>query len=183
MMIRNKYPASLSLLLTGACYHLELLLWKLLPQGDELNAVLGGLWTIGQAGVLIILAHIYRSGVARPGRWTNACIAVAALGAVSYSVNYIFGYWLQLNTRAFLPLGALLTGTGMLLLGVRVVIARRWSGYLRFMPLAVGLYPFCVMFPLLAITGHPDLTAILGWGIPWMILGMGMVRAGSWSSA
>jgi hypothetical protein len=24
------------------------------------------------------------------------------------------------------------------------------------------------------VTGHPDLTAIMGWGVPWLLLGMGM---------
>jgi len=32
----------------------------------------------------------------------------------------------------------------------------------RVVPLIAGLYPFLVMFPLLIITGHPDLAAIMG---------------------
>jgi hypothetical protein len=30
------------------------------------------------------------------------------------------------------------------------------------------------MFPLLVVTGHPDLVAIMGWGVPWLLLGIGM---------
>ena len=51
---------------------------------------------------------------------------------------------------------------------------KRRRGIQSALPLLVGLYPFLVMFPLLVITGHPDLAAIMGWGVPWLLLGIGM---------
>ena len=100
---------------------------------------------------------------------------MAALGAFSYIFNYVGGYWLGLNTKIFLPLGALLTAIGMTITGIQVLTAKRVTGVKKFAPLLVGLYPFLVMFPLLLITGHPDLTAIMGWGIPWLVLGYTMI--------
>ncbi|HEU4470702.1 MAG TPA: hypothetical protein VFR58_06455 [Flavisolibacter sp.] len=175
--MKNNNTSALVYLLPGACYLLEYLLWKSLPQSHALNGLLGGLWTAGQAGILFILASLYRQRIFNGNKWKLMGTVIAALGAIAYSINYIFGYWLHMNTRLFLPLGALLTGIGMVIVGVQVLMARSWRDPFRFMPLAVGLYPFLVMFPLLLITGRPDLTAILCWGIPWLLLGIGMSRS------
>ena len=109
-------------------------------------------------------------------RWKAFGAAVAAAGSFSYLINYIFGYWLSMDTRIFLPLGALLTGVGMVTIGIQVIAGKRWRGIGGKLPLIVGLYPFLVMFPLLIIEGHPNLTAIMGWGVPWLLLGFGMAN-------
>ena len=160
--------------LPGICYLTEFIVWSSFPQSHSLNAVLGGLWTLGQSGILVILPNLYQQKIAGGSKWKVLGVTIAAAGAISYSINYIFGYWFGMNTRMFLPLGALLSGIGMLATGIQVLIAKRWPGIKGKFPLIVGLYPFLVMFPLLIITGHPDLVAIMGWGIPWLLLGFGM---------
>ncbi|MCE7065739.1 hypothetical protein [Dyadobacter sp. CY326] len=166
--------ATLCYFLPGACYLTVFVVWSSYPQSHSLNGVLGGLWMLGQIGILILLPNLYRQKIAGGSQWKVLGVAIAACGAISYSINYIFGHWLDMNTRMFLPLGALLSGAGMLITGIQVIIAKRWHGIKGKFPLFVGLYPFVVMFPLLIITGHPDLTAIMGWGIPWFLLGLGM---------
>ncbi|WP_221393675.1 hypothetical protein [Dyadobacter sp. NIV53] len=160
--------------LPGICYLTEFIVWSLFPKSHLLNAFLGGLWTLGQTGILVILPNLYRRKIAGGSKWKALGVTTAAAGAISYSINYVFGYWLDMNTRMFLPLGALLSGIGMLVTGIQVLIGKRWPGIKGKFPLIVGLYPFLVMFPLLIITGHPDLAAIMGWGIPWLVLGFGM---------
>ncbi|MCF2502028.1 hypothetical protein L0663_01445 [Dyadobacter sp. CY107] len=160
--------------LPGICYLTELVVWSTFDQSHSLNAVLGGLWTLGQIGILVILPALYRQKIAGGTKWKVLGVTIAAAGAISYSINYIFGYWLDMNTRIFLPLGALLSGIGMLITGVQVLLGKRWPGLTGKFPLIVGLYPFLVMFPLLMITGHPDLRAIMGWGVPWLLLAIGM---------
>jgi hypothetical protein len=168
--------SSLIFLIPGATYLAEYLIWKSLPQSHMLNGVLGGFWTIGQIGILFLLSTLFRQKIADGCRWQTTGVIVSAVGAISYITNYVFGYWFHMNTKFLLPIGALLTGIGMIITGIQVLHARRWQSIFRFMPLVVGLYPFVVMFPLLVITGRPDLTAILCWGIPWIMLGIGMIR-------
>jgi hypothetical protein len=161
-------------LLPGVCYLAEYFIWKSFPPSHSLNGVLGGLWTLGQVGILVLLTALYRQKIANGNKWRAIGVLIAAMGALSYVVNYFFGYWLHINTKHFLPLGALLTGLGMVVTGIQVLYARRWNSAFCFTPLAVGLYPFLIMFPLVFITGRPDLTAILCWGVPWLLLGIGM---------
>lgn len=156
-------------------YLTEFILLNSLPQSHSLNGVLGGLWTIGQIGIIITLIRLYRINV-MDGKWKGLGLSIAATGAICYIINYLFGYWLHWNTRIFLPLGALLTGIGMTVVGVQILITKRWRGTMKAAPLLVGLYPFVIMFPLVILTGHPDLDAILGWGIPWLILGYAMTE-------
>ena len=160
--------------LPGICYLSEFIVWSSFSPSHALNAVLGGLWTLGQGGILVILSYLYRWKIAGGSKWKVIGVSIAAAGAISYSINYIFGYWLTMNTKMFLPLGALLSGVGMVVTGIQVIAGKRWRGIKGKFPLMVGLYPFLVMFPLLIITGHPDLRAIMGWGVPWLLLGWSM---------
>jgi hypothetical protein len=169
-------PSNLFFFLPGICYLVEFVIWSLFPQSLYLNAVLGGLWSLGQIGILVILFYLYKWKIADGNRWKLLGVFIATAGALSYLINYVFGYWLHVNTRIFLPLGALLTGAGMVITGIQVLAGKRWQGINGKLPLLVGLYPFLVMFPLLIIQGHPNLIAIMGWGIPWLFLGIGMVK-------
>lgn len=171
--------ATLCFLLPGICYLAEFVIWSSFPRSHALDGVLGGLWTLGQAGILVILMHLYRWKIAGGSKWKALGVSIAAAGAISYAINYIFGYWLHMNTRMFLPLGALLQGIGMLITGIQVIAGRQWPGIKGKLPLLVGLYPFLVMFPLLVATGRPDLAAILGWGVPWLLLGIALKQAGN----
>lgn len=168
-------------LLPGVCYLAEFTAWKLLPQSHALNGVLGALWTAGQIGILFILINLYREKISGSSALKSFGVVVAALGAICYIVNYVLGYWFQLNTKLFLPIGALLTGIGMIITGLQLLRRDRWQSHYRFTPLVVGLYPFLIMFPLVIITGRPDLNAILLWGIPWLLLGIGMSTRSFWN--
>ncbi|RDC66242.1 hypothetical protein [Adhaeribacter pallidiroseus] len=172
-MKRNNHLSAF-FLLPGICYLTEFVVWSSYPPSHSLNAILGGLWTLGQIGILLILSYLYRWKIASGSKWKALGVSIAAAGAISYSINYFFGYWLHMNTKMFLPLGALLSGIGMVVTGIQVLVGKRWPGFKGTLPLFVGLYPFLVMFPLLVITGHPDLVAIMGWGVPWLFLGIGM---------
>ncbi|MCF2502019.1 hypothetical protein L0663_01400 [Dyadobacter sp. CY107] len=160
--------------LPGICYLTEFIVWSSFPQSHSLNAVLGGLWTLGQVGILLILPNLYSQKIAGGSKWKVVGVSIAAAGAISYLVNYVFGYWLDLNTRMFVPLGAWLSGIGILITAVQVIIRKRWPSINGKFPLIVGLYPFLVMFALLIITGDPELVAVMGSGIPWLLLGFGL---------
>ncbi|WP_310559905.1 hypothetical protein [Flavobacterium sp.] len=70
------------------------------------------------------------------------------------------------------PIGALLCSLGMILVGIAVLKNRMWTGWQRFTPLLVGLYPFIFMFPILVFTGTRPPVMIGLWGFTWILLGI-----------
>src|ERR1700712_2116776 len=66
------------------------------------------------------------------------------------AISYFLGGWMPLP---FAPLGAFLSGLGMILVGVASLKTKIWSGWKRYIPLIVGCFPFIFMFPLVILTG------------------------------
>lgn len=85
------------------------------------------------------------------------------------AVFYFLGSWMPLP---FAPLGALLIGLGMILLGLASIRAKVWPGWRAYTPLLVGCFPFLFMFPLLLITGARPAAMIGLWSIPWIMVGI-----------
>ena len=84
-------------------------------------------------------------------------------------ISYILSIWILLP---FAPLGAFLNGLGMILVGVASLRANVWTGWKRYIPLSVGLFPFVFMFPLVILTGARPAAMIGLWGFPWIALGI-----------
>ena len=138
-------------------------------------------WVVIQSLLLIGVIGLVLSGAA-PGWFGGIALGLALLGRVDFVVAEIHSLINVLvigeDTSVLLPLGALTTAVGMTLVGIAVLRAKRWGGWQRFTPLLTGIYPFVAMFPFLLITGEPNILAITGWGLPWLLLGYAI-----WSSA
>jgi hypothetical protein len=81
------------------------------------------------------------------------------------------------NLKILLPTGALLTGIGMTMVGIQLFRNSAWTRFRKIVMLSTGLYPFIIMLPVLIVTGHPDETAIMLWGVPWLLAGLGWQRS------
>ena len=92
-------------------------------------------------------------------------LVISMAGAVAY----VLGQWLPLP---FAPMGAFLSGIGMLLVGVASLRANIWTGWKRYAPLIVGGFPFVFMFPILMMSGARPAELIGFWGFPWLLLGL-----------
>ncbi len=126
-------------------------------------------------GLLLVgIVGLAWSGVAGTGWLGRIGLGLALLGRASFLVGEIRSFIQGKDDELFVPLGAIVTGLGMLLVGIAAMRARRWGGWHRIAPLLVGLYPFVAMFPLLAITGAPPTFTIALWGIPWLLLGLAL---------
>lgn len=135
-------------------------------------------------GLVIVLVGLARSAamgerrVARAGAW------IAVVGMTLLAVNEIramgYGDWtLKAANEGSLGAGygisTNLVGLGMLLAGIGVVRARRWTGPWRWVPLLVSLGHFFLVTPALfsggyvvarlAIGSWMALFAALGWGL------------------
>lgn len=133
-----------------------------------------GLLIVVQALLLIGVAGLVGSGAAGGGWLGRIGLGIALLGRISFLLGEISSFARGSDDELFVPLGALLTGIGMVAAGIAVLRARHWEGWQRFLPLLAGVYPFVAMFPILAITGTlPGLTIAL-WGIVWLLLGLAL---------
>jgi hypothetical protein len=92
-------------------------------------------------------------------------IFVSMAGAIAY----ILGTWMPLP---FAPMGAFLSGLGMIIVGIIGLKTRIWMDWKRYVPLLVGCFPFIFMFPLVILTGARPASMIGLWGFPWILLGI-----------
>lgn len=79
---------------------------------------------------------------------------------------------------------ALPFGLGMVLAGVAVLRAHRWSGWRRFVPLAMGAYVLVVFLPVVIVTGSDAgfWAAVLGLSLLFAALGLAVVREATTST-
>jgi len=124
--------------------------------------------------LLIGVVGLARSGATGAGSLGPVGLGIAIFGRATFVLAEIHGFAIGSDDSPLLPLGALTTGMGMVVVGFAAMRARRWSGWHRPMPLLAGLYPFIAMFPILAATGQPPELTIALWGVLWLLLGLAM---------
>jgi hypothetical protein len=143
-----------------------------------------GLLVVVQALLLIGVVGLAGSGAAGDSWVGRIGLGIALIGRASFLIGELRSFVQGSDDDQFVPLGALLTGVGMTVVGIAVVRARRWDGWQRFLPLLAGIYPFVAMFPLFAIMGEPPIFAVALWGVVWLLLGLALqARAGTTRAA
>jgi len=140
------------------------------------GAVDGGsveaIWIVAD---LLLLAGLLALGRLRPfgdRRLGRAGLTVAVVGRLVFVAAELVSIAQKTDENPLLPVGALLSALGMVALGVAVARGGVWRGPGRFAPLTMGLYPFVVMFPLVAASGgEPSVAAIAVWGLAAVLVG------------
>jgi hypothetical protein len=113
-----------------------------------------------------------RSGAAGEGRLANIGLGIAVLASALFlPFNVLVAVNEELGGM-LLGLAAVLQGLGLLLGGIAVLRAGRWSGWQRFTPLLCGLYTFLILIPALALSDGYNPWALAGWQIPFALLGV-----------
>lgn len=138
-----------------------------------------GLLIVVQALLLIGVAGLAMSGAAGRGWLGRIGLGIALLGRIAFLLGEIHSFAQGGDDEILVPLGALLSGIGMVVVGIAVLRARRWDGWQRVLPLLTGIYPFVAMFPVLAVTGTPPGLSIALWGILWLLLGLALQTSAS----
>lgn len=130
-------------------------------------------WLVVHGLVLIGLVGLVRS--CPPGEtWSRRGFTVAVVGRVVFLAAEVAAIVVADDEIALFPLAAMLTALGMIAGGIGVLKSRRWDGWSRFAPLAMGVYPFVAMFPLVAITGERPNISVSLWGITIFAVGVAM---------
>ncbi|MEP7046737.1 MAG: hypothetical protein ABI949_08665 [Ilumatobacteraceae bacterium] len=125
-------------------------------------------WLPVHALVLVGLLGLRRTPAIVESALGRAGIHIAIGGRVVFLAAEITAIAVGYDELALLPVAAVSTGLGMLIAGAAVVRARRWQGWARWAPVAMGAYPFIFMFPILAITGKRPNLAVSLWGLTYI---------------
>jgi hypothetical protein len=129
------------------------------------------------AGGSIGLLAVRAAGTGRVKAMGVAGAVITLLGLVSYITGSLYIYISPNRAfkQLFTPGGSFLLTSGMLLLGIAVLKARKLRGWRAAAPLLVSLY-FPLQFPLQALlflgNGRGPNPILLGaWGVFWLLLG------------
>ncbi len=144
----------------------RLLLPFLFLVDDPLSILIKG-WTPVLSDIAMIIGAYSLWTIGEPTGFgkKRAFLFVPLAGAISYLIG-------GLMPLPFAPLGAFLNGFGMILVGIASIKANIWTGWKRYIPLILGLFPFVFMFPLVILTGARPPAMIGLWGFPWLALGL-----------
>ena len=119
---------------------------------------------VGELAAVIAVALSGAAGSGRP-----ACIGLGAamLGqAILVVAELVFPRDPDLGDALF-GVGPVLSGAGLVVAGIAVLRARRWTDPARFAPVTVGIYTLLVLIPALVVSDGPPapvaLWTISGW--------------------
>lgn len=144
------------------------------------NVVMQGIVIVANTLTLIGVVGLARSSAAGDGWLAKLGLGLAlAASALFLPFEVLVAINLELG-GALLGLSALVQGLGLLLAGIAVLRAGRWHGWQRFTPLLCGLYTFLVLIPALALSPEGyNAWALLGWQIPFILLGVALSQQGA----
>lgn len=134
-----------------------------------------------QVMLLIGLAGLAMLGAAGSAWWGRVGIGVAILSYVVLIGGELIEPFDPATAAVIFELVPLVLGPGMLLAGVAVLRVHRWSGWRRFVPLAIGAYVFVVFLPVVIATGSEAgfFVAVTGLDLLFAALGLAVVREAS----
>jgi hypothetical protein len=123
------------------------------------------IWLAAQVALLGATVALRRMRLHGERRLGRIGFGIAILGRAVFVAAEILSIIQGKDENLLLPAGALLSSVGMICAGIAIVGERRAPGWSRWGVLAFGLYPFLVMFPIVATTGAPSVLAITLWGL------------------
>lgn len=135
-----------------------------------LVAGIAGLWAIGAAG---------------PSRWARWGLVAAVVGMLMLAVTEL---WAITKGDATYPsaetdpldaaygVTSFLCGLGLVVAGIAVARAGRWTAWRRWVPLATGVWVFVPMTPMIFAGYVPARLGIVGWMALFAILGWLVAR-------
>ena len=146
------------------------------PFGTVQNVIMQGIVIIANTLVLIGVIGLARSGAAGEGWLAKVGLGIAVLASALFLPFEVLVAVNEELGGALLGLTALVHGLGLLLAGIAVLRAGRWSHWHRFTPLLCGLYTFLVLIPALALSDGYNAWALAGWQIPFLLLGVALYQ-------
>jgi hypothetical protein len=167
--------AGIAALITGLAvvYTVGLLLgmpdpdWAYLPRG---------IIHLGELAAVVALAL---SGAAGTGLLGRLGLGLACLGELMLAVAEVITLSAPGTSETLFAIAPNLVGLGLILTGIAVIRAGRFTGWRRYVTLALGIYIFVVLTPvIIAAGGPPALPAIAGllvWQVLWVLIAVAVL--------
>jgi hypothetical protein len=164
-----------AVLITGlaAVYTIALLLgmpdpgWAYLPRG------------IIHLGELAAIVGLALCGAAGTGLLAKFGLGVAGLGELMLAVAEVITESATGTSDALFAIAPNLVGLGLILTGVAVIRAGRWTGWRRYVTLALGIYVFAVLTPVIIAAGGPPAVPAVGalavWEVLWALIAVAVL--------
>ncbi|WP_157367994.1 hypothetical protein [Alloactinosynnema sp. L-07] len=129
-------------------------------------------------GELLAVLALIRSP-ARPGVIARTGLGAAILGQATLAGAEVIWPRSPDLADALFAIGPTLTGVGLVVVGIPILRGRRWTGWRRFTPIAVGAYVFIVLTPTMIGSGGPParaaLWSIAGWDVLWALMAIAVL--------
>lgn len=145
------------------------------------------LWfAIQHVGLLVGIVALGRSGAAGARRRTRVATQAAVIAMAALALTELIAILPAedpADSGFVLALGGLygvvtaVLGVSMTVVGIEVVRAGVWRGWARWVPLAVGVWVFVPMFPLMSTSFLGARLSISGWMLLFALLGAALLRA------
>jgi hypothetical protein len=134
------------------------------------GAVLSVVHAVVLAGVaLLATTGAVRSGLLKYVAFATALAGLAAQLAGEAVIRFAFD-----AGNVFFSIAMPLMGVGMILVGIGVLVTRRWRSWRAFVPLACGVYVPVVLVPAFVIAHGPSFLALAGFSLVYLVLGLAM---------
>jgi hypothetical protein len=141
--------------------------WAYLPRG------------LIHLGELAILVALGLSGATGTGLLGKVGLGVGVLGSLLLAVAEVITLSAPATSETLFAIAPNLVGIGLILAGIAVVRTGRWTGWRRWVTLALGVYVFAGLIPVVVATGGPPayaaIAALLVWQVLWVLIAVAVL--------
>lgn len=130
-------------------------------------------------GELAAVVAVALCGAAGSGLLGRAGLGAAGLGLLLMAVAEVITFSSPGLSETLFSVAPTLVGLGLLVAGGAVVRTGRFTGWRRWAVLALGVYIFAVLTPVIIAAGGPPapaaVAALAGWQILWTLIGIAVL--------
>jgi hypothetical protein len=141
--------------------------WAYLPRG---------IIHLGELAAVVALAL---SGAAGTGLLGRLGLGLACLGELMLAVAEVITLSAPGTSDTLFAIAPNLVGLGLILAGIAVIRTGRFTGWRRYVTLALGIYIFVVLTPvIIAAGGPPAVPAVAGllvWQVLWVLIAVAVL--------
>ena len=128
---------------------------------------------------LAAVVALGRSGAAGTGVLAKLGLGLAGLGELMLAVAEVITVSATGLSDTLFAVAPNLVGLGLVLTGIAVIRTGRWTGWRRFVTLALGVYVFVVLTPVIIASGGPPAVAavagLLVWQVLWVLIAVAVL--------
>jgi hypothetical protein len=141
--------------------------WAYLPRG---------IIHLGELAAVVALAL---SGAAGTGLLGRLGLGLACLGELMLAVAEVITLSAPGTSDTLFAIAPNLVGLGLILAGIVVIRTVRFTGWRRYVTLALGIYIFVVLTPVIIAAGGPPayaaIAGLLVWQVLWVLIAVAVL--------